>query len=90
MALLGFIGVFVSWNIDKAVKGYFSLFLLLNTGVMGVFLPLLDISTASSIKADTPFLPNFDFADINLLPVLWYRDRQQEKPQLPYHPVWSF
>ena len=28
MALIGFIGVFVSWNIDKAVKGYFSLFLL--------------------------------------------------------------
>jgi len=40
MALIGFIGVFVSWNIDKAVKGYFSLFLLLNTGVMGVFLSL--------------------------------------------------
>ena len=40
MALIGFIGVFVSWNIDKAVKGYFSLFLLLNTGVMGVFLAL--------------------------------------------------
>ena len=40
MALIGFIGIFVSWNIDKAVKGYFSLFLLLNTGVMGVFLAL--------------------------------------------------
>ncbi|SVC27996.1 uncharacterized protein METZ01_LOCUS280850, partial [marine metagenome] len=40
MALIGFIGVFVSWNINKAVKGYFSLFLLLNTGVMGVFLAL--------------------------------------------------
>ena len=35
MALIGFIGVFVSWNINKAVKGYFSLFLLLNTGIMG-------------------------------------------------------
>ena len=38
--LLFFIGVFVSWNINKAVKGYFALFLLLNTGVMGVFLSL--------------------------------------------------
>ena len=38
--LLFFIGVFVSWNIKKAVKGYFALFLMLNTGVMGVFLSL--------------------------------------------------
>ena len=37
--MLFFIGVFVSWNI-KAVKGYFALFLMLNTGVMGVFLSL--------------------------------------------------
>ena len=28
--LLFFIGVFVSWNTKKAVKGYFALFLLLN------------------------------------------------------------
>ena len=40
MALIGFIGIFVSWNVTNAVKGYFSLFLLLNTGVMGVFLAL--------------------------------------------------
>jgi NADH-quinone oxidoreductase subunit M len=39
-ALLCFIGVFVSWNIDKAVKGYFALFLLLDTGIMGVFLSM--------------------------------------------------
>ena len=38
--MLFFIGVFVSWNIKKAVKGYFALFLMLNTGVMGVFLSL--------------------------------------------------
>ena len=38
--LLFFLGVFVSWNVNKAVKGYFALFLLLNTGVMGVFLSL--------------------------------------------------
>ncbi len=39
-SLLGFIGVFVSWKIDKAVKGYFALFLLLITGITGVFLSL--------------------------------------------------
>ncbi len=39
-ALIAFLGVFVSWNIDRAVKGYFALFLLLDTGVMGVFLSL--------------------------------------------------
>jgi len=38
--LLCFIGVFVSWNISKAVKGYFALFLLLDTGIMGVFLSM--------------------------------------------------
>jgi len=39
-ALLCFIGVFVSWNINKAVKGYFALFLLLDTGIIGVFLSI--------------------------------------------------
>ena len=39
-AMLFFIGVFVSWNIEKAVKGYFALYLLLNAGVLGVFLSL--------------------------------------------------
>ena len=39
-SLLGFIGVFVSWNISKAVKGYFALYLLLNAGIVGVFLSL--------------------------------------------------
>ena len=38
--LLSFLGVFVSWNINKAVKGYFALFLLLDTGMVGVFLSL--------------------------------------------------
>ena len=38
--MLFFIGVFVSWNIKKAVKGYFSLYLLLDAGVIGVFLSL--------------------------------------------------
>ena len=40
-AMLFFIGVFVSWNIKKAVKGYFALYLLLNAGVVGVFLSCL-------------------------------------------------
>lgn len=38
--LLFFLGTFVSWNISRAQKGYFALFLLLDTGVMGVFLSL--------------------------------------------------
>lgn len=39
-ALLSFICVFVSWDIDRGVKGYFALFLLLDTGMVGVFLAL--------------------------------------------------
>jgi NADH-quinone oxidoreductase subunit M len=36
-ALLCFLGVFASWGINKQIKGYFALFLLLETGMMGVF-----------------------------------------------------
>ncbi|OFV82013.1 MAG: oxidoreductase [Acidobacteria bacterium RBG_16_64_8] len=39
-ALLSFICIVASWGIDKGVKGYFSLFLLLDTGMMGVFVAL--------------------------------------------------
>ena len=39
-ALIGFIGVISSWNIQKMVKGYFALYLLLVTGMMGVFVAL--------------------------------------------------
>jgi len=39
-ALLSFLCVIASWRIDKAVKGYFALFLLLETGMMGVFCAL--------------------------------------------------
>src|SRR5574342_1072300 len=39
-ALLCFICIFASWGIDKALKGYFALFLMLDTGMMGVFLAL--------------------------------------------------
>lgn len=38
--LICFLGTFVSWNINKGVKGYFILFLLLDTGMMGVFCAL--------------------------------------------------
>lgn len=39
-ALISFIGVLASWNIPKAIKGYFALYLLLDTGMMGSFLAL--------------------------------------------------
>ncbi len=39
-ALLSFIGVVSSWNIKKSVLGYFSLLLLLDTAMMGVFCSL--------------------------------------------------
>lgn len=39
-ALVSFIAAISSWNINKAVKGYFALFLLLDTGMMGVFVAL--------------------------------------------------
>ncbi|MFC1618998.1 NuoM family protein, partial [Candidatus Neomarinimicrobiota bacterium] len=39
-ALLSFISIIASWNIDKAPRGYFSLFLLLDAGMMGVFVAL--------------------------------------------------
>lgn len=39
-ALISFIAVFASWGIDKSLKGYFALLLLLDTGMMGVFVSL--------------------------------------------------
>jgi len=39
-ALLSFICIVASWNINKSVKGYFALFLLLETGMMGTFVSL--------------------------------------------------
>ncbi|MEW6510360.1 MAG: NADH-quinone oxidoreductase subunit M [Bacteroidota bacterium] len=39
-ALISFIAVVSSWTIDKSVKGYFALLLLLDTGMMGVFVAL--------------------------------------------------
>ncbi|MEX0680032.1 MAG: NADH-quinone oxidoreductase subunit M [Balneolales bacterium] len=39
-ALISFIGVVSSWKIEKMVKGYFALYLLLVTGMMGVFVAL--------------------------------------------------
>ena len=39
-AFLSFICIFASWGIDRGVKGYFAMFLLLDTGMMGVFCSL--------------------------------------------------
>ena len=39
-AIISFIAVFASWGIEKSVRGYFALLLLLDTGMMGVFTSL--------------------------------------------------
>ncbi|MBU1100306.1 MAG: NADH-quinone oxidoreductase subunit M [Bacteroidetes bacterium] len=39
-AIVSFIATISSWKIPKALKGYFALFLLLDTGMMGVFVSL--------------------------------------------------
>ena len=39
-ALVSFIATISSWKIEKSVKGFFALFLLLDTGMMGVFVAL--------------------------------------------------
>ncbi len=39
-ALVSLIAVGASWNIDKQVKGYFVMFLLLETGMMGTFVAM--------------------------------------------------
>ncbi len=39
-ALISFIAVFSSWGIEKSLKGYFALLLLLDAGMMGVFVSL--------------------------------------------------
>jgi NADH-quinone oxidoreductase subunit M len=39
-ALISFVAVFASWGIEKSLKGYFALLLLLDTGMMGVFVSL--------------------------------------------------
>ena len=39
-ALLSFLCILISWNVEKHVLGYFSLFLLLDAGMMGVFMSL--------------------------------------------------
>jgi len=39
-AIISLIALISSWKIDNAVKGYFALYLLLDTGMMGVFVAL--------------------------------------------------
>ncbi|MBI3070849.1 MAG: NADH-quinone oxidoreductase subunit M [Deltaproteobacteria bacterium] len=56
-ALISFICIFASWeNIKKHIKGYFCMFLLLETGMMGVFCAL-------------DFFLFFIFWDVMLLPM---------------------
>lgn len=38
--IVSFLATFASWNIKKAAKGYFAMYLLLVTGMMGVFVAL--------------------------------------------------
>lgn len=38
--LISFLGVFASWGINQGVKGYYILYLILDTGMMGVFCAL--------------------------------------------------
>ncbi len=39
-AIIAFAGMIASWNINKSQKGYFALYLMLDTGMMGVFVAL--------------------------------------------------
>ena len=39
-AIISFVAVFASWGINKSIRGYFALLLLLDTGMMGVFVSL--------------------------------------------------
>jgi NADH-quinone oxidoreductase subunit M len=39
-ALISFVAVFASFSVEKSVKGYFAMFLLLDAGMMGVFVSL--------------------------------------------------
>src|SRR5271169_3477671 len=39
-SIITFVAVFASWGIEKSLKGYFALLLLLDTGMMGVFVSL--------------------------------------------------
>src|SRR5262245_10311634 len=68
-ALLCFLCIFASFGIEKAVKGYFALFLLLDTGMMGVFCAL-------------DFLLFYIFWEVMLLPMyfligLWGGPRRE-------------
>jgi len=55
-AIVTFIATLSSWTIDRQLKGYFALFLLLDTGMMGVFVSL-------------DFFMFFIFWEIMLLPM---------------------
>ena len=68
-ALISFIGAISSWSIKKMVKGYYALYLLLVTGMMGVFVAL-------------DFFLFFIFWEIILLPMyfligIWGGERRE-------------
>src|SRR4029453_4199558 len=76
-ALLCFLCFFASWGIDKGVKGYFALFLLLDAGMMGVFVAL-------------DFFLFFIFWEVMLLPMyfligIWAAARVRGDQVLPLH-----
>ncbi len=67
--LISFVCVLASWNIKKSVKGYFSLFLMLCSGMMGVFCAL-------------DFFLFFVFWEVMLLPMyfligIWGGERRE-------------
>ncbi len=39
-SIISLVGVIASWNVNKSLKGYFALYLMLDTGMMGVFVAL--------------------------------------------------
>ncbi len=75
-ALLCFLCIFASWGIDKGVKGYFALFLLLDAGMMGVFVAL-------------DFFLFFIFWEVMLLP-MYFLISQANKYGTQTLPFWPF
>jgi len=58
-ALISCIATISSWTIDKSLKGYFALLLLLNTGMMGVFVAWISSSSmCSGVDAPPDVLPH--------------------------------
>src|SRR5207244_1586336 len=71
-ALLCFICMIASFGIDKGVKGYYALFLLLETGMLGVFCAL-------------DFFLFFVFWELMLLPMYFLIGFAIKVPAFPFH-----